>query len=408
MKIQRTAEGRTSEVAVAASAIRPGVEPVPPRARPRDAAEGTSFRHADARQDGRLAGALGDARWRLRWKAPLRPGMSPTAVLAAKDRVVVAGNMWQALDSSGAALAHGGGVGSPVVLDAESGRFQYVDADGAVTAHALADGAKLHFAPLAEGDVFARVFHLLRGGRIVTVGVEKALDPHGRKKPERSLVERIDVPASPKLGVGGVLLDSSRPAMLVLGTPRVVAAADAERLVLAAEGALLTVDLATLQVKSAHTGEFVPVALSLDEAGRAYLLADAAGRRRLWVVTAEGVRAAAFDLPEDATGPAPPPVVGHDHRVYLTAGRRLLAVEPDGRLAWERPLRAPAAGAAVTSDDRLLVCEGGELAAYDAEGVRSVVYAAEGDAFKSPPAMAPDGSIVVAGAASVHCLEPAR
>jgi hypothetical protein len=315
--------------------------------------------------------------------------------------------MWQLLDLAGAAVAHGGGVGSPVVLDADAARFQFVDADGAMTAHALADGAKLHFVLLAEGDVFARVFHLARGNRIVAVGVEKALDPHGHKKPERTFVERIDVGEPPRLGAGGVLLSATRPATLMLSTPRAVVAAGADRLVLAAANAIVTADLA-LEVQSVLSGAFEPVALSLDETGRAHLLADAGGRRSLWIVDPEGRRVAAFDLPEGASGPAAPPTIGHDHRVYLVASRRVLAVGADGVLAWEKPLRAASSGIAVTSDDRLLVCDGGELAAFDADGVRTLVYAAEGDTFKSPPAMAPDGSILIAGANSVHCLEPAR
>ena len=71
---------------------------------------------------------------------------------------------------------------------------------------------------------------------------------------------------------------------------------------------------------------FEPVALSLDEHGYAYLIAQVGSRLQYWMVSTDGTRAIQFELPPPLLSLSRPPIIGYDKHVYLTGNGLIMAI----------------------------------------------------------------------------------
>ena len=70
-----------------------------------------------------------------------------------------------------------------------------------------------------------------------------------------------------------------------------------------------------LKIVGDLTAEFIPLALSLDEAGRSYLIVQSQNKTMLWVVTPSGEQLLSVEIQTVLpTIHLPPPVIGYDHR----------------------------------------------------------------------------------------------
>jgi hypothetical protein len=162
-----------------------------------------------------------------------------------------------------------------------------------------------------------------------------------------------------------------------------------------------------LRIRTALRGEFEPVAMSLDEANRLYLVVQEGERQALWVLTPEGRRSISYVLAPHVQVGSVPPIVGRDHAIYIQARDRLISLSAEGKWLWEYVTAEAPAGAAVTSNYALLLASGSQVSAFDREGGRRVLYSFVGESVRSAPVLTPDSRLLIATQRHLYCLEVA-
>src|SRR5262249_46622946 len=175
------------------------------------------------------------------------------------------------------------------------------------------------------GDTYQRVFLAKAGTRLVVVGRERALDPHGQRKPSKSVVEAIDLRERVTADDLGLLTSGRSLGNLLVPDPGVVAAMHGGVIVFAYPDRVILADL-DLKVIRALGGSFVPWQLSLDETGRIYMVVTANRRQALWLLTPEGERIYALELPNEVSAAVMPPVLGDHQRGDLATKGHLVPV----------------------------------------------------------------------------------
>jgi len=306
--------------------------------------------------------------------------------------------------------------GSPTI-DPVNSLLYCKDLFGLVGGYRIEDGQKAFSLFLQGGKEFHQELIARWGSRLLTVST--ALPANEPPDPEKTMIELTELGEPPYKSWD----DPSGPRVvksLIYGSSRMMAAMHGDTLVVATHDRIFTIDR-ELEIQTELTCSFGPMALSLDEAGRIYILVYFGGKRdvflgghyALWLLTPEGEGLWAYDLPEGMQV-CFPPIIGYDHTVYLFAapggydvnGQQLYAISPEGKLKWSHPVPGHYAHAVVTADDYLLVSEGPDIAAYDPTGVRRVLCTFPNEELCSPPLLTDKGEILVASRTAVHCLEP--
>jgi hypothetical protein len=331
----------------------------------------------------------------IHWKADLRAGMNPRAVIATRDQVVVFGSsLWSLFDSGGRHLATNPLGSSEVVLDPPHSLLFAANNAGLIVGYHLSHGQSVFSSALHYGNDFARPFLARRDRLLITVGIKKDIDQHG-PPPEEASVEVVDLgdPAAPKSWdqPGGAVSTHD----LLRETRILVTAMNGDAIWMATQDRLFRANL-SLDIESELTGSFTPLEIALDETGNIYLTVDVQGRYSLWMLTPQGERLYAFDFPPGAPAPPRPAVVGYDHTAYVLSGRQVLSIAPDGKANWTRTALAEIVGAVITADDVLLVSEGDSVSAWDARGQRRVLYKFPGERIASAPTLVGGGDLLVA------------
>ena len=308
--------------------------------------------------------------------------------------------------------------GSPT-LDPVNSLLYSKNIFGMVGGYRIEDGGSAFSLLLQGGKEFGQEFMARRGGRLLTVST--ALPANEPPDPEETVIELTELgepPYKPWNEPGGphVIIN------LMYDSSRMLSAMHGDTLVVATHDRIFTID-AELEVQNELTGSFGPMAISLDEAGRIYIIVYVGGKRdvfvgghyALWLLTPAGERLWAYDFPNGMQA-CFPPIVGYDHTVYTFAapggydvnGQQLYAISPSGKLKWSRPVPGHYAHAVVTADDCLLVSEGPDVASYDQKGERRVLCTFPGEELCSPPLLTDRGELIVASRTAVHCLEFVR
>ncbi len=393
----------------AATPIRPGVAaPAPAAAKP----GGTGYicPFANAAANSRSSFGLMEGELKPRWSVDLPASLSPRFVLQDRDRVLLYGGEWILLDMQGRTITSGVSAGWPATLDMAHELFYRMISSGHMAAARTADGS-MRFTQLpSQGDVFSRRLIVRRGDRILVAGNERALKPldRGPKAEMRSTVDAVDVAEPIKTSSMGTLRPTAPEKMLYLPSEKIQFAATDQLVAAAAPGRIYIIDW-NLQVPRTLEGSFEPLAMSLDETGRIYLVVKREGQAdALWLITPEGALVYSFEFPQGTPALDLPPIVAYDHRVYLIAGRQILSLGVDGKLNWTRPTEGPVGGAVALPDGRLLVSEGEWIAVWDAEGKRTNLYRAQGEMFRTAPVPAASGDILAATATHLYCLTARR
>jgi hypothetical protein len=366
-------------------------------------APGASRRFANDRLNGRVGGAVDVAPLALRWRVELDEELRPEYVAAVGDRVVVRGALrWWLFDAAGAALGGRATGGLDVTLGRTHG-LVFAAIGGGVEASSLRDARRvLSFSGFLGAAIDRRqVFE--RDGVVTTVGVSRPLNADDAVAPAECVVQARDLGAQVRLDdEGDPMLREVRT--LSGDTRRLLGAMDADGLVLAADDALYRAapDL-TLQSRIEGTG--APLAMSLDDAGRVYLIHRTPEGPALWVLTREGVRVAALPLgaPARATGFVPP-TVAHDHTAYVALHDRVVAVHPTGVTLGAYPV-AHFAGAAVDAADTLLVSDGARLVAFRGEA-RTVLFSFGDERLRGAPVVTATGEVYCVTDGALYCLGP--
>ena len=381
-------------------------DPAPPRATP----TGPTQPFADGRQNSRLDAALRDplsVTWAQRFASPLRPDTRAHSVLQHRDAILVQAPVWQLFGLNGSPRRAGRAGPSPMVISPDERAFLWVNSDGYLVSAPLDTGRTrwsygLH---LADGATFP--FVGVRGPRVVVVGVEFAGNPEAQPKQATRLAVEVIEPGSPvDASPEGILRSAKTPGALEVGCAGdAFAAMSDDRVVVAWRDHLLAVGF-DLSTKQLLRGTFEPRAISLGEAGRAYLIVRTSEGPRLWMLNAQGEQVFSVRLPDDAADTRVPPIITADHRVFVVTDSRITAFGPMGDQLWEF---APPKGrprASVTAEGWLLVAVDDIVGIMDAEGRSATLFQLPGEVFVTAPVLTTSGEIFVATERELVCIGP--
>ncbi len=357
--------------------------------------------YANDQQNSRLSTNIAAGAFRVRWQSPVNPFFDPGFVLNGAARVVVQAGEWQMLDLNGQSIATDRRSFGPVLIDEPNALMYYINPAGFLAARKLNDGTQLYNFLPRFGDSYGRTLISRQGQRMLIAGVEQPRGAHGDFEPSKSIIEAFDLGDRPTVDEMGNLTSLVGRGTLIVPSIGMLTAAVGDEVVAAIPDRIYLMDQ-NLKIKAAFEAEFAPLAMSLDEAGRIYLVSSAKDHIHLSLITPAGDQLYSFDLPP-GTNVTQPPIVDYDHTAYLVAGQRIIAVDQHGKLKWSKNTPGSVAGASVTTDDHLLVAEGGTVALYDDRGVRRQVFQA-GEEFVTPPILTAKGEILVASKTHLYCL----
>lgn len=366
--------------------------------------------YANEAANSRSAGTLPEGLWEVRWRTELTAGLDPMFVLHEKGAILLPGPFqWQLFDAQGASQGVGAlGVGQ-AILDTEHDLFLGPGRTGVVTGWSLANGTRQFSLLIATDDSFRQALLARREGRLLVLSVGYKGQPHGGQPPEEALLEVYTLGPAEAVDAVGFLRGARVQARLRRESPLLLAALHEDTVVLAAENQIILADW-TLRLTTALEETFIPLAMSLDEAGRIYVVVlqradEAPERRALWVLTPDGQRLVDVTLPEAESDAYTPPIVGYDHRVHLFQGEHIVSVGADGTMQERQYAGGPIAGGLATADGWLIVAAGGLLSAFDADGERRVIHLLEDDQWVTPPVLTSRGRILVASERYLYCLQ---
>ncbi len=361
--------------------------------------------YANDQQNSRLSATVSSG-FRVRWQSQLNPTFQPEFVLTDASRIVVQSAEWQMFDADGRPIASDRRSFGPIVMDGANQLMYLINPAGYLVARKLGDGSQLYNFLPQFGDSYARTFISRQGQRMLIAGSERPRGSHGDFVPANSIIEADDLGERPTVDEMGFLTSLVERGSLMIPSIGLRTAGINDQVIAAVPGRLYLLD-ANLKIKDTVEAEFTPVAMSLDEAGRIYLVSSVKDRTHLWMLTPAGEQIYSFDLPP-GTSVIQPPLVDYDHTAYLIAGQHITAVDHAGKLKWSKSVAGSIAGASVMADDHLLIAEGGTVAIYDTRGERRAIFQSPGEDLATPPVLSAKGEILVASATHLYCLSPIR
>jgi outer membrane protein assembly factor BamB len=350
----------------------------------------------------RLPFALNNGSWKIRWQSELSSSFMPLAVLETKDRVVVESEgIWWLFDKDGKKLQHGPFGASRVILDSEN--FYAADSTGLIVARRLSDGNSAFALSLFFGQEYERTFMIRKGRRFLAVSTERELDSDVPDKKENSMIELVDLGEPLKTDRDGLLKSSESLSHLVRKTKLLLTAAHGETIVFVTQNRIYLADI-NLNITQTLSGDFIPATMSLDEAGRIYLIVEEKKVRSLWLLLPTGELAMTFELPSSFGQTIMPPVIGYNHQAYIVAENKILAVNTEGKLVWQNSLEKKIRGAAITADEQLLVSAESELLSFDTKGQKQTLFTVSNDNIQTSPVLTSSGEILFASGKHLYCL----
>lgn len=358
--------------------------------------------------DGRSGASLPLVRFVEHRRAEIDPGDRPVALLGTDDRLVLSGEgPWTIYDHQLRRVGRGMRAGGVVTVDPDRRLLYAASPAGCLGAHGLDDGRIAYLMPLMLGVDWERHYVAWRGQRMIVMSREQPLDPHAHLSALRCMIEVRDLGDPLQVGVDGFLESAVGQGDLVLRTRVLLAACCAQTIVLATHDRLFALDL-DLQIRAAVQGRFTPLAMSLDEMCRVHLVCDTPDGLAYWAVDMDGQRAVEARLAPELGDDPFPPLVAHDHHVFVLAPHGIVAFDPQGRVRWQRHDLGKVAGAVVTAEDRLLVAAGSRVIAFETDGTGFVLHDLGGEALWTAPLLTPDGLIFVASRHGLYRLVPGR
>jgi hypothetical protein len=366
----------------------PGAAPLP---RAAVSAAGVTHRFGNPALNSRLSVPLPEGEWNLRWQSDLEPGMNPVALLSGWDRFLVWGwGGWQLIAPDGKPLESGTLGSNDVLFDGQEPHFFLVDSLERFIARGAGQG-NLAFTLTAPSASSFQISFLARSQEhlIVSAGARPPM-PHALVESQTSMIQ------TQRLSAAGAALERA-----LTRKTRFSTAVSNGTVVIATTNHIYLAGV-DLQIHGAIEGDFEPLAMSLDEAGRIYLIVRDNRGEAFWVVTPEGALVSFSRFPEGTRAGTYPPIVGYDHQVYVLASGRLFAFGPTGKRLWEQSVSLSAQGA-ITADDRLLLATGATLVRVAPDGQRHTLYRFD-EALRAPAILTSEGELIAVTGNRIYCL----
>lgn len=360
---------------------------------------------ANEERNSRLARALPAGQWREAWHAEVRSDFRPRFVLQQGERIVIQAGVWQLLDRVGKPISAARSGPAPIAMDTDRNAVYFIDQLGQLAAYKLGDGKPYFTALVNMGDEGSYSALARRDHFLLTAASERQLDPHGHHKASTSRVEIIDMGDPVQVNDQGLLASIRTVGSLSIDTITLYTALHDQSVVLAIPDYIVRTDWQFAE-PTAVMASFTPLAMSVDETGAAYVVVRVGDAGpALWKLAPSGERLFAAELPAEMAEIMTPPVISHDHKVYLVCGRRLAAVSKEGTLVWEHKAEDEIGGAVITGDDQLLVAEGSEVRVFDDQGQSRVLCEFGHEKLCTPPILTDRDELLVASTTMLHCMK---
>ncbi len=392
--------------------IQPGGRLLPlPSAKPQEIEASGVTPFSNAAANSRFKARVGEGKWSIKATGELDANFPPVHIVGNGDRVVVIGQMqWRLFDMTGSVLGRGPTRYSPIAIEPKTGLFVFMDPSGMLVGHRLADGARIFRTLLRVGSDYVVTHLALRESRLGIGGIYQFpgniddVDPDMILK--SGIIEMNDLGDSIAVDASQTLMSGSLVRALNSETNTLVVASRTDRYVIAMENVIYVGD-GELNLWAQLTGEFAPLALSLDEAGRIHLIVRLSSGQAYWLLNEKGEVLFSMRIPEPGLKGYQPPIVGFDHSVYIPVKEYILCIKPEGKGKLE--YMAPGfSGAIITGDNKLLVSDGGDIVTFDSEGQREVVCSFAGETLRTAPILTDSGMMWVATDKHLYGLKPAE
>ncbi len=356
---------------------------------------------ANERLNSRLGRPLppGASSWKPRWTANLPAAGLFTAILHSGERTLVVGRAeWRLFDKAGHQVAAGVTVGDDAEIDPTRGLFYIANRYGNIAAYRLADGHSEYRFP-AEGTAdYSRTLIHRFDNKIAIASLKRAVNPMNPAPVRVSALEMHEL-TEPRQMDEDLLTSEHQTAIRHYDASRVYTAFHGNLLAVTALTNVLEYLDPSLVVKRRFSGTFEPQALSLDEMGRVYMLVA----NRLWMVSPRGET---VEVKLEGEVLASPPIIGHNHMVYLLGANQVTAITEDGKIAWHfSSTTGRIAGAMITGDDQLLTAAGSAVISLNpASGAASVIHEFRGEALIAPPVLTSAGELLAVTTNHLYAL----
>ena len=341
---------------------------------------------------------------RILWQAPLDPKRGPAGLLSfSEERILVwQSGWWQLFGSDGKQLESGQSRYGDPVIHPSGTCFFLIERDGALACYLLSTGSAAYFISLPLGNLFYWPWIAFHEQKAALLGIMQNPSIHDPGSPPPfSRIDILEMDKRPPLDKNLDVTSFVSCRSFSVDQAPTLAATFQGQIFLAHQDALYILDW-NGTVHHYLKGNFMPQAMSVDEAMRMHLIvADDEGNSSLWIVTAQGRRIREVRLPE---GMYAPPIISYDHHVYCTTQERIIAINPKGEVAWAKSPWSPFGGVLTMADGRLLVSEGCAVTAWDVEGERNVIYAFQGEEVTSQPLLVAPGELYVATRSHLYRL----
>lgn len=341
---------------------------------------------------------------RIIWQAPLDPEHGQARLLLfSEKRILVRQDVWWKLFGSDGKQLESGQLryGDPVIHPSGT-CFLLIERDGALACYLLSTGSAAYFVSLPLGNFFYWPWIAFREQKAALLGIMQNPDIRAPGSPPPfSRIDILEMDRRPPLDENFSVTSFVSCRSFSVDQAPALAAASQGQIFLAHRDALYILDW-NGTVHHYLKGNFMPQAMSVDEAMRVHLIvADEEGNSSFWIVTPQGRRIREVRLPE---GMYAPPVIGYDHQVYCMTQERIIAINPKGEVAWTKSPWSPFGGVLTMADGRLLVSEGCAVTAWDVEGERKVIFTFQGEEVTSQPLLVAPGELYVATRSHLYRL----
>ena len=354
---------------------------------------------ANERLNSRLASALPHGDWKIRWTASLPSSGLFTAILHSGERTLITGRAeWRLFDKAGHQLAADVTTGDDAEIDPAHGLFYIPNRYGNLAAYRLADGHADYRFPVEGTPDYSRTLVHRFDNKFAVASSKRSVNPMNPTPVRISALEMHEL-TEPRRMDQDLLTSEHQIAIRQY---------EASRLYTAFHGNLLAVTALTnvleyldpaLIVKRNYSGTFEPQALSLDETGRVYMLVQNA----LWLVSHRGE---VLEVKLDSPVLPLPPIVGHNHAIYLVGVNQVTAITEGGKIAWHfSSTTGRIAGAMITGDDQLLTAAGSAVVILNpTTGAPTVLHDFGKEVIIAPPVLTSGGELMVATVNHLYAL----